>query len=281
MVTKAKKPPFGAPRVEVRAPSRSEDRVHLGRLAIIVAVGFVVGVAWPRLAGIHLAPVVPDDGTPTKKAPAKAAELPPSEPLAVAVVEEVKIGEPQITACKDTDGRAQKPCDTVLFQDVVNPRLKTLSSCEAAQGALGALSLGFDFNFDKNRVERIILGKRTTLPLPTAKALVECVEREFETAALTQLKHQYARYSVFFLVEFAPPEPKKGEEDQILEATGRATVGWELALIRETPGNEAPVKARIRSGTRVVVTGRKADWYRVKYDGQGNEGWVFKAAIGL
>jgi len=281
MASKDKKPAFGAQRVEVHAPPRSEDRVQLGRLAIIVAVGFVVGVGWPRLAGIRLAPEPPVEASDEKKAIAPKVEEPVPELPVAPHVEKLTLGEPQITACRDASGKVQKVCDSVPFQDVVNPRLKTLSGCEAAEGAMGTLSIGFEFNFEKNSVERVILGKSTTLPLPTAKALVGCIEREFETAALTQLKHQYAKYSAFFLVEFAPPEPKKGQEDQILEAAGRATVSWALALIRETPNNDGVVKARVQNGTRVVVTGRKADWYRVKYDGQGNEGWVFKAAIGL
>jgi len=31
----------------------------------------------------------------------------------------------------------------------------------------------------------------------------------------------------------------------------------------------------------VVVTGRQGDWYRVKYDAQGREGWVHGAGLGL
>jgi hypothetical protein len=41
------------------------------------------------------------------------------------------------------------------------------------------------------------------------------------------------------------------------------------------------VVARVLSGTRVSVTGRQGDWYRVKYDGKGAEGWVFRTAIGM
>jgi SH3-like domain-containing protein len=66
----------------------------------------------------------------------------------------------------------------------------------------------------------------------------------------------------------------------VIEASGRATVGWQVALIRNEP-RKGEVVARILSGTNVVVTGRNGDWYRVKYDGKGNEGWVYRSAIGL
>ncbi|MGC4064548.1 MAG: SH3 domain-containing protein [Polyangiaceae bacterium] len=55
---------------------------------------------------------------------------------------------------------------------------------------------------------------------------------------------------------------------------------WEVALVRKAPKDGAIV-ARVLGGTRLVVTGRQGDWYRVKYDAQGNEGFVFKSAIGL
>lgn len=281
MASKVPKPVFGRARVEVQVPARSEDRVHLGRLGIVVALGFVIGIAWPQLAGVRLAPLAPDDSVPDKKTEVAKLELPAGEaPVAVAS-EQITLGDPEITGCRDANGREQKTCDAVALQDVVHPRLKTLSSCAAAEGAIGSLSIGFDFDFERSRVERVLLGKRTTLPVATAKALLDCVEREFETASLSTLKHNYVRYTAFFAVAFAPPERLQGGEAQLLEATGRATVGWELALIRESPGNDGKVKARIKSGSRVEVTGRQADWYRIKYDAKGGEGWVFKAAIGL
>ena len=49
----------------------------------------------------------------------------------------------------------------------------------------------------------------------------------------------------------------------------------------DNPDTIGAVVARILRGTRVVVTGRKDDWYRVKYDAKGSEGWVFKTAIGM
>jgi SH3-like domain-containing protein len=37
----------------------------------------------------------------------------------------------------------------------------------------------------------------------------------------------------------------------------------------------------VLSGTRVSVSGRNGDWYRIKYDAKGGEGWVFRTAIGM
>jgi uncharacterized protein YgiM (DUF1202 family) len=58
-------------------------------------------------------------------------------------------------------------------------------------------------------------------------------------------------------------------------------VSWDVALVRGGPSREDEVVARVLRGTRVSVTGRQGDWYRVKYDGKGNEGWVFRTAVGM
>ena len=66
----------------------------------------------------------------------------------------------------------------------------------------------------------------------------------------------------------------------MIAASGRVTVTWDAALVRAKP-KDGEVLARVLGGTRLTVTGHQGDWYRVKYDAKGSEGWVFKAAIGL
>src|SRR5262249_31174345 len=48
-----------APKIEV--PKPSTDRPQLGRVGIIAVVGFVIGMIWPRLAGVKLVPNAPTD----------------------------------------------------------------------------------------------------------------------------------------------------------------------------------------------------------------------------
>ena len=31
----------------------------------------------------------------------------------------------------------------------------------------------------------------------------------------------------------------------------------------------------------MVVTGKSGDWFKVKYDAKGNQGWVYRTAIGM
>src|SRR5579859_7702838 len=44
----------------VEVPTPTEDRPSWGKVAVIAAIGFIVGVAWPRLAGVRLGPAVPE-----------------------------------------------------------------------------------------------------------------------------------------------------------------------------------------------------------------------------
>jgi SH3-like domain-containing protein len=51
--------------------------------------------------------------------------------------------------------------------------------------------------------------------------------------------------------------------------------------VRSDPKRDGEVRARVLSGTRVVVTGKNGDWFRIKYDAKGNQGWVYRTAIGM
>jgi hypothetical protein len=165
--------------------------------------------------------------------------------------------------------------------------LLALSGCEAAKGLSGTLSVGFELNFKTDKVTEIKAGKSTTVDDRTTSALLACARNEFKAASLKDVKHDNDEYSVYYLIEFQP-EPEEGSEDagteeaddDVVAASGKATVGWQVALIRKMP-KEGDIVARLLSGTNVVVTGRKGDWYRVKYNSKGDEGWVYKSAIGL
>jgi len=64
--------------LSVEVPPAGADHPSWGAVGVITAIGFVVGVAWPRLAGVRLGPSVPE-------APASAVAAPPSAALPPAV----------------------------------------------------------------------------------------------------------------------------------------------------------------------------------------------------
>jgi hypothetical protein len=70
-------------------------------------------------------------------------------------------------------------------------------------------------------------------------------------------------------------------DDRLVTMSGQATIGWKAAVVREGPSGQAPTLDRLKNGSRVMVTGRKGDWYRVKYGRPSRAGWVHRQALGL
>jgi hypothetical protein len=276
--------------VKIEVPK--DESVRLGRVGLIALAGFVIGIVWPRLAGMQLVPSAPAEDDPRPKELASAPKGAPAPKHQAAQPEKnqpvlgdrVKITETVVTSCDNPANRATRGCDDVQFDGVARSRLLTLAACPAAAGRTGLLSIGFDLNFEKDTVSRIRSGKSTSFDDATTRKLVACVEKEFGSATLEGIEHAYNNYTVFYKVELMPEAEQQaaseGEGEAVVEASGRATVGWQVALIRKEP-REGEVVARILSGTNVIVTGRQGDWYRVKYDARGNEGWVYRSAIGL
>lgn len=275
--------------LRIDVPRPEQDRLPLSRVGIIAGVGFVIGIGWPHLAGVQLVPSPPLEPAPEPAEP-KAAKPKQAAPSAPAPTPEretpsrLKVGEAKITSCRDDQGKTLDDCGDFDFDGIARPRLLALADCEAGEQAEGVLSIGFRVDFESGRIVDVLRGKSTTLPFKVVDGLVQCATASFDDAVLAGLSHRHQEYTIFYLVEFTPApvateaaDPEQGAA----EASGRATVGWNVALIRGAPNQDGEVVARLLSGTRVVVTARQGDWYKVKYDAKGNEGWVFKGAIGL
>lgn len=292
-------------KLRVEVPNPGEDKPRLGRVGIIALVGFAIGAAWPRLAGVKLVPGAPVDdeesaaAAPDSAEPAESAApapAPPADKLAEAPPlagsaapedappQRVLVKESTITSCRDDAGRKQKTCDKIDYSAVLTARVQALATCRAAEGAKGILSIGFDLDFKAGKVEDVTLGKSTTLPDATAHELLACAKKDLPQASIDGVKHKLQTYTVFYVAELLVPgaEAAAGSAAaaDVTTASGQATVGWEAAIIRESP-KDGKIVARILRGTRVVVTGKKDDWYRIKYDAKGSEGWVYRSAIGL
>ena len=284
--------PITQRRESVKIEVPKDDSVRLGRVGLIALAGFVIGILWPRLAGMQLVPRAPVEDDPRPAALASATPKPAAPEAAAPNAEQadalpeadrVKISEMAVTSCRGA--KEQSECDAVGFDGIARTRLSTLAACPAGLGSTGVLSIGLDLDFEKNAVSNVRSGQSTSLDDSIASKLVECAAKEFKTATLAGVKHEHSNYTVFYKVEFLPEASQaapagSATDEGLVDASGRATVGWNVALIRKEP-RDGDVVARVLSGTNVVVTGRQGDWYRVKYDGKGNEGWVYRSAIGL
>jgi hypothetical protein len=241
-------------------------------------------------------------GVPTEKADASAAELSgapaeaqaqasaappaPKEALAAKAKEPFEVSPGEVASCRDERGKKLEECDPIDFEGVARSRLATLAACEASQRAEGVLSLGFELDFKKDRVVGVQSGRSTSLPQDDVDDLIGCLKQTLGDISLAGIRHEHERYTVYYKVEFmgSGDAGKKKAPDvsrDVTPASGKATVAWDVALVRAEPVRDAEVTARILQGTRISVTGRSGDWYRVKYDAKSGEGWVFRTAIGM
>lgn len=296
--------------MKIEVPGSQEDGVKLARVGIIALVGFAIGIAWPRLAGVKLVPSVPVPaaaeasareltGAPVEEKPAQAAA--PAVVASAAAPEKapperILISDVQVASCKNEHGKRSQSCDRVDFDRIAREPLRGLASCPETEGASGVLSLGFELDFAGDKIKSIQSGKSTSLEQQTVDRLLACARERFASVSLSGIAHEQQVYTLYYRLELLPLPGDKASKNSSSEAvdaggaaaesdatpaSGRATVSWDVALVRSAPARDGTVKARVLSGTRVVVTGKSGDWFRVKYDARGNQGWVYRTAIGM
>ena len=290
--------------VKVEVPGSRDDSVKFGRVGIIAAVGFAIGIAWPRLAGVKLVPSVPVPaaaeasareltGAPAEpKQPEAAAPPPPVAPSAAVEkppAERLLVSDVQVASCRNEHGKRVQGCDRVDFDRVAREPLRALAGCAGTEDAAGVLSLGFDLDFQGDKIKNIQSGKSTSLEQDNVDRLLACARERFANVSLSGIPHEQSTYTLYYRLELlAPAGGKPGAADaggkgegEGSPASGTATVSWDVALVRANPARDGEVRARVLSGTRVVVTGKNGDWFRVKYDAKGSQGWVYRTAIGM
>jgi hypothetical protein len=292
--------------VKVEVPGSQDDGVKFGRVGIIAVVGFAIGIAWPRLAGVKLVPSVPVPaaaeasareltGAPAEAKPAEvpappvaASAAPPEKPPA----ERLLVSDVQVANCRNPHGKRSQACDRVDFDRVAREPLRELLACPGTEDAAGVLSLGFELDFQADKIKSIQSGKSTSLEQDNVDRLLACARERFAKVSLAGIPHEQNAYTLYYRLELlstagpskpaaAEPGGSRGSGEEGTPASGHATVSWDVALVRATPARDGDVRARVLSGTRVVVTGKNGDWFRVKYDAKGNQGWVYRTAIGM
>jgi hypothetical protein len=292
--------------LKIEIPNPKQETLRFGRVGLIVTVGFLVGIIWPRIAGFKLVPSVPSQPAESSSAdltgapgeakgtapPAPAAPEPASSdaPAPGASFDRLRVSEPQFLACKDRGKKVKEECDPIEFDRLARPHIQALAACAGADKLVGALSLGFDLDFTSQTVKSVKSGKSTTFSEAETQSLIECEKKELSNVSLVGIAHKHEAYALFYKVEFPKAEPEKGEAApqaseaaaaDVTEASGHATVAWDVALVRSSASRDGAVVARVLQGTRVSVTGRRGDWYRIKYDVKGSVGWVYRTAIGM
>jgi Bacterial SH3 domain len=291
----------------VHVPSPGDDRPSWLGVGAIAVVGFVVGVAWPHLAGVRLGPSVPEgpaasasaaEPAPSGLAPVVPAAIaapvaPPASPglaspssataaAPAAGSRGINVAHGAVFACKTAGGESLKgnDCGALAGLDgLVLPRLRKLADCPEAATTSGKLHLVVRADFTRDAVT-VDLGREHGVA--TAEPLLACAKNAMGSVSLAGIAHDNARYSVAYAVTFAGPAAAATPAASLSAAAdGTAQVEWEVAIVRDAPRTGGKVLARLPRGTPLRVGASKDGWYPVKYgDGFGSDGWVYRGAIG-
>jgi hypothetical protein len=292
-------------RLQVRIPPAGEDRPSWTRVGVITAVGFLIGIAWPKIAGVRLGPSVPADATSAvasaSAAPAEpsapAAAIPsqpvpaaiasPAPPPAAPAPPTVTVAHGVVFACKTSDGDSLKgsDCGSLPGLDAqVMPRLRKLVECPDAATASGKLHLVVHLDFSRGALS-VDLGRGHGVQSPDA--LLACAKADAAGAPIGGIPHDNPRYSVAYSVTFAQADGASPAQSGTASAAapvgdtdGSAQVVWEVAIVRDAP-KTGKVVARLQRGTTVHIGSAKDGWYPVKYgDSFTSDGWLYRGAIG-
>lgn len=301
--------------VQVDIPPPGADQPVWSRVGIVAVAGFVLGIAWPRVAGVKIGPSVPADlaakmessaspsatpratpsgsasAAPAASAPAASGSAAPDAPP-TSNQELVVVGAGKIVKCSDRKDKKIDDCEKLLFDPIAVKRLRTLSKCPSAMGLSGKMVIGFEVDFGKKEVGVKRTKKASGFPSSTVAGIVQCAAREFGNVSLEEVPHKHRRYTLEYPITFYPPgkhpegasadagdaEPAAGSTTSADDAGGTAIVAWDTAPVRKEP-KDGEVVARIVRGTKVKILGKQNDWYKV--ESSGKTGWVYRGAIGL
>lgn len=203
----------------VEKPAPDRDGPGWIKVGVIAAVGFLVGVAWPRVLGGQLgslapgsaaaasasaevgrAPDAPLAAAPAEGAPEEAEQAaPPVARAAAAASTVVTVNRGTVLSCKTADGETKrgKDCGSLQALDgAVLPRLRQLSTCTGLQGRSGKLSVVVTADFESARVSHS-LGKSTDMG--KTEPLEACLQTALEGLSTSGLAHAHARYTVAYL----------------------------------------------------------------------------------
>lgn len=290
-----------SPSLKIEIPSPEQDRPAWPLVAVIATVGFVVGVAWPRLLGVRVGPRAPEDGkvatsatvapsaspgdvrpvrdipavvaapngtaaVPSASAAARTSEKPDKKELLVTV------SRGALVSCKGTDGQTKrgKDCGSVTGVDaIVAPKIRRLASCPAAEGVTGKLTVMAHLDATGQRIS-VTRGKST---IENVESVMGCLASNKFVWSGIEHDGEFTSYAVAFTASFVPKEAT-GEI-----AHRESHVAIDSALVRETL-RTGRVVAKLARGTKVKVVESKEGWYRVQFSDTPGEGWIYRSALG-
>ncbi len=210
----------------MRVPSAEDDRPAWGKVAVLAVVGFAVGIAWPRFAGVRLGPSAPAESIPAASRPSGSGDpASGAAPASLTAAADdagsagatgaataaggaagplVTVNRGMVLSCRTAGGDLQKgqsACGELAGLDaLVTPRLRKLATCPAAAGQSGKLSVVLGVDFAANRITAGI-GKSSTVP--DHDALATCLHAQLDALTVGALHHDQPKYTVQYTTTLA------------------------------------------------------------------------------
>lgn len=219
----------------VEVPALDRDKPGWVKVGVIAAVGFIIGIAWPRLVGVRLGPAAPGESAAaaaSAAASAKAGRAPEAPPASVvakgpaapaassaapatppptASPPTITVQKGTVISCKTSDGETKKgkDCGSVPGIDqIVSPRVRKVATCSGVEGQTGKLSLIVNADFVSGRFWYDV-GKSSSLP--NLDAVTSCLKTSFHGTSTAATPHEHSRYTVSYTATFAAGT---GDEDK-------------------------------------------------------------------
>jgi hypothetical protein len=248
----------------IEVPTPAQDKPAWVKVGVIAAVGFVIGIAWPRLAGVRLGPNAPGesaaaasashggrapDGPPpasvTKVAGAPSGSAAPSAaPPATATAAappKISVSRGLVLTCKTTDGENKKgkECGAVPGVDeIVRPRVRNIATCSGMEGQTGKFSLTANADFVSGRFWYEVNTKSATVQ--NLDAVQSCLKTVFHNTATVATPHEHNRYTVVYTAQLAAGEEK--DKDKVADKTEKADSKAKTAPEEKPATEEKPEK---------------------------------------
>jgi hypothetical protein len=210
----------------IDVPSPERDKPAWVKVGVIAAVGFVVGIAWPRLVGVRLGPSAPGESAAAASASAatggRAPDAPPGSAAAkangaaggmanasaasattttaaaVALPPKIVVTKGTVLTCKTSDGekKSGKECGAVAGLDLlVRDKLKGIATCGGVEGQTGKFAILANADFKSGRFWYEV-NKGATVQ--NIDAITACLKNAFHGQAVTNVPHEHPRYTVSY-----------------------------------------------------------------------------------
>ena len=293
--------------MQVHIPRPEADRPSWVRIGVIAVIGFAVGVAWPRIAGVRLGPSAPKEASvpaesampvtsaaPIASAPTIASFAPVASAPVVAAPPIVTVTRGTLVSCKTDSGESLKGKDCgklTGFDSIAQARIRKIAASPAAQDNEGKLSVLVTLDFGTNKVVYVDVPKSSTVKNP--EAFKSLLTSQFQGVSLGTVDHDQPRVTMSYAATLAPASgtASVGSAQNTGTATpsttpiataddGAATIVWDVAIVRDAPHTGAVV-ARLPRGTKVKLGDNTGGWFKIKYgNGFASDGFVYRGAVG-